>query len=415
MRSAHRIRGSLGEPLAPPPYGYMQSPDNPKKWIIDHEVAPNVKFIFDCCIEGKGVETTARLLQEREILTPMHYWQSKGLGRGGRKSQANRYKWSKSSIRKILVLPEYAGDLVNFKTYSKSFKNKTRYINPEENRKVFKNNHQPIIDRETWEQVQSIRKNTKRRKPKTAEKNMFCDLLYCADCGSKLWFNVNHPNTDIHYFSCSNYKGSRGTCPSTHYIRADSVEQIVKLELSKMLEMLQSEEEQFVKLLIQKNQQDVEVEKKMLQSKLATAQNRNDEVSRMYERVYEDNVNQKISDERFMQLSTKYDLEQAQLKQDISALQGQLEEFSKTEVKKDRFLSAIRNFMEMKVLTPAILRELVERIEVYPIEGKGKNRTQRVLIFYKFIGLLEIPKTPETDSYTLESRQGVAINYMVVA
>ena len=251
VRSSHRIRGNMGEPLSQPPYGYMKSPENKKKWIIDPEAAEIVKQIFQMCIDGKGNETIARILQENHVLIPMAYWQSKGLNRGGKKTQPDPYKWCKTTVAKILSQQEYCGDVINFKTYSKSFKNKTRLQNPEENWKIFKVVHEPIIDRETFENVQKKIGKAKRRAPnsKHAEKNMLCGLLYCADCGSPLWFNVNHPNTDIKYFMCSNYKGRRGTCEGTHYVRADSIEQIVTLELRNFAKFLTEEEELFAHIL----------------------------------------------------------------------------------------------------------------------------------------------------------------------
>ena len=231
VRSAYRIRGNCGEPLAQPPYGYNKDPMNPKKWVIDVEAAEVVRSVFEMCLEGKGNETIAHILHENKVLVPMAYWQSKGLKKGGKKTQTNPYKWNKSSVQKILAQQEYCGDIINFKTYSKNFKNKTRIPNPEENWKVFKDVNEPIIDRSTFETVQKMKAKAKRRapNPKHAEKNMFCGLLYCSDCGSPLWFNVNHPNTYIKYFMCSNYKGRRDTCDDTHYVRADSLEQIMML------------------------------------------------------------------------------------------------------------------------------------------------------------------------------------------
>ena len=199
VRSAHRIRGTSGEPLSQPPYGYMKSPENKKKWIIDPEAAAVVKDIFKMTLEGKGAETIARILQEKKVLVPMAYWQSKGLPRGGKKIQPNPYKWCKTTVSKILAQQEYCGDIINFKTCSKSFKNKTRYANPEDKWAIFKNVHEPIIDREVFEQVQKLIGKTRRRNPKPEnwERNMFCDLLYCADCGRKLWFNIKHDKEDI--------------------------------------------------------------------------------------------------------------------------------------------------------------------------------------------------------------------------
>ena len=258
-KSSYRIRGNSGEPLAPPPYGYIKSPDNPKKWVVDPEASKIVKDIFRMCLEGKGNETIARILQENKVMIPMAYWQSKGLNKGGKKTQPDPYKWCKTTVQKILAQQEYCGDVINFKTYSKNFKNKKRLQNPEENWKIFKNVHEPIIDRDTFETVQKMKAKGKRRapNPEHAEKNMFCGLLYCADCGSPLWFNVNHPNTDIKYFMCSNYKGRRGTCEGTHYVRADSLEQIVMLELRSLASFLIEDEEAFADILEAKTNKSI--------------------------------------------------------------------------------------------------------------------------------------------------------------
>ena len=166
VRSSHRLRGNAGEPLSQPPYGYLKSPENKKKWIVDAYAADIVRDIFRMCLEGKGQETIARILQERKVLIPMAYWYSLGLKRGGKRVQPDPYKWSKSSIAKILANQEYCGDIINFKTYSKSFKNKTRLDNPEKNWVIVKNVHEPIVDRETFGQVQKMVGKMKRRAPK---------------------------------------------------------------------------------------------------------------------------------------------------------------------------------------------------------------------------------------------------------
>ena len=239
-------------------------------------------------VEGKGIETTARLLQEDGILTPTQYWESKGIRKGGKKSQDTPCKWCKTTITKILTLREYTGTLVNFKTYSKSFKNKRRLDNPEENWAIFENHHEAIIDKTTWEQVQKLREGTKRRKPKNTEKNMFAGLLYCADCGHKLHYNINHPNSSIEYFNCSNYRGNRGTCNETHYIRAGSLEQVVLLELNRMVSYLKNHAEEFAELLAQKTTKDYERESRNRQQHLQELMARNKEVDRLFERIYED-------------------------------------------------------------------------------------------------------------------------------
>ena len=413
VRSSHRLRGNAGEPLSQPPYGYLKSPENKKKWIIYPEAAQVVQDIFRMCLDGKGNETIARTLQEQKVLIPMAYWQTKGLPRGGKKTQPNPYKWGKTTVAKILAQQEYCGDVINFKTYSKSFKNKSRIPNPEENWVVFKNVHEPIIDREAFEAVQKLMSKTKRRAPKkeNAEKNMFCDLLYCADCGSKLWSHVNTVNKNIQYFSCSNYKtDTRGTCETRHYIRADAIEQVVMLELRRMAQFLQDDEEAFAELLAQKTNKDILKEQKYLEEELRKSVARNEKVSGLYEKLYEDNASGKVTDEWFMQLSHKYEVERMELKAKIADLRQRISNIGTMQQNKENFINAIRRFMEMKKLTAPLLRELIDKITVYETEGAGKNRSQRVMIHYKFVGYIEIPECGK--NYRADTRKGVAVEYI---
>lgn len=415
VRSAHRIRGNSGEPLSQPPYGYLKAPDNKKKWVIDPEASQVVKDIFRMCLEGKGNETIARILQDNKVLIPMAYWHEKGLGRGGKKTQPNPYKWGKTTVAKILAQQEYCGDIINFKTYSKSFKNKARIANSEENWTIFKNVHEPIIDRETFLQVQKLTGKTKRRapKPENAQKNIFCDLLYCADCHSKLWSHVNTVNKDIQYFSCSNYvKDTRGTCRTRHYIRADAVEQVVMLELKRLASFLRDDEDHFAELLAQKTNKDILTEQKQTEGELQKSKARIETVSRMYEKLYEDNATGKVTDEWFMQLSHKYEVERLELKTKISQLQQRLDSLGTMQQNKDQFISAVRKFMEMKTLTAPLLRELIDHIDVYETEGTGKNRSQRIVIHYRFVGYIEIPDSVFSSNYKADTRQGVAVEYV---
>ena len=415
VRSAHRIRGNLGEPLSQPPYGYKKSPDNKKKWVIDPEAAAVVQRIFRMALEGKGNETIARALQEDKIMAPMAYWQSQGLNRGGKKTQPNPYKWVNSMVGKILAQQEYCGDVINFKTYSKSFKNKARLENPVENWAVFRDVHEPIIDRDTFERVQELISKTKRRapKPENSEKNMFSGLLYCADCGKPMWYRTNTINKSIHFFVCSNYeKEYRGSCKSRHYIRADSLEQIVMLELRGITECLRADEDAFAELLAQKTNRDMLVEKKRIEDDLQKSVSRSETVLKLYEKVYEDNAAGKVTDEFFMQLSHKYEVEKMELKGKISALRKRLVEMDSEQRGRDAFLAAIRKFMEMERLTAPLLRELIDHIDVYETEGTGKSRTQRVVIHYRFVGYLELPENVFRQSYKADTRQGVCVEYL---
>lgn len=414
VRSSHRLRGNAGEPLAPPPYGYVKDPENKKKWIIDPDAAEVVQRIFRLCIEGNGNETIARILQDDKVLVPQAYWQSKGMSRGGKKTQPNPYKWCKTTIAKMLEQQEYCGDIINFKSYSKSFRNKTRVENPKENWAIFKDVHEPIIDRETWERVQALTKNSKRRKPKNenVKKSIFTNLLYCGDCGHKLWFNINKQNPSIRFYSCSNYKGLRGTCESTHYVREDSLEQVVKMELFKLATYLDHDEDAFAELLEHKTNKDSMAERKAAESALDAATARSQELLRLYERVYEDNVNGKVTDDWFMRLFHKYEVEQEELKKQMFDLKNKIERLDTAQNSSGSFIRAIRKFMTMQTLTPIVLQELIDKIEVFPIEGTGKNRTQRLVIHYRFVGCIELPSIIPKHTYKLDSRQGVAIEYL---
>ena len=414
VRSAHRIRGNMGEPLSQPPYGYMKSPENKKKWIIDTEAAEVVRDIYRMCLDGMGNEAIARELQNRQILIPMAYWQSKGLNRGGKKTQPNPYKWCKTTVQKILCQQEYCGDVINFKTYSKNFKNKTRIDNPVENWKIFKDVHEPIIDRDTWETVQKHTAQTKRRAPKkeNARKHIFSGLIRCADCGSNMRYHTNTVNKEIHYFSCGNYvKDTRGTCQARHYIRADALEQIVILELKRLAVMLQMDEPLLVEILEKKTNKDFYDEKKFLEGELQKAIVRQQTVASLYEKLYEDNATGKVTDEWFTHMSHKYEVERTELKIKIFNLREKVANMQTVQHSKDMFIGAVRKFLDMDTITAPLIHELIDHIDVYEAEGKGKNKTQRVVIHYNFVGYLEIPENDE-PCFTADTRQGVAIGYI---
>ena len=414
IRSSHRLRGSMGEPLSQPPYGYMKSPENKKKWIIDPEAATVVKSIFKMCLDGKGNETIARELQESEVLIPMAYWRSKGLNRGGKKTQTNPYKWCKTTIQKILSQQEYCGDIINFKTYSKSFKNKRRIENSKENWAVFKDVNEPIIDRETFETVQKFISKTKRRAPKkeNGERSIFNGLIYCGDCHSKMRYHTSTSNKEIHYFTCSDNKVDyRGNCPGRHYVRADALEEVVKLELRRLVEMLEIDESYFAQLLLRKNDEEREKDKKFLETELQKAIARSGTVSQLYEKLYEDNVIGKVSDEWFIELSHKYEKERMDLKAKIADTRHKIEELKNTNSEYEKFISAIRRFMQMDNLTSPLLRELIDHIDIFETEGTGKSRTQRIVIYYRFIGYIELPNTTK-QTHIADTRKGVAIEYI---
>ena len=412
IRSSNRIRGNLGEPLAQPPYGYMKSPENKKKWIIDPDASQVVKSIFRMCIEGKGNEAIAHVLQVNKVFIPMAYWHSKGLNRGGKQMPADPYRWSKTTVRKILTQQEYCGDVINFKTYSKNFKNKKRLMNSEENWKIFKDVHEPIIEREIFELVQENLLKVKRRapKPENAKKHIFSGLIRCGDCGSNMRYHTNTTNKEIHYFSCGNYvKDTRGNCPTRHYIRSDALEQIVFLELRHLANFLKYDEERLTLILERKSNMDLFEETRYLEGELQKALVRQQKVANLYEKLYEDNAEGKVTDEWFTHMSHKYETERTELKGKVSELRKKLSSTQETTKGKEIFLNAVRSFIEMENLTAPLAKELIDHIDVYEAEGKGKNKTQRIVIYYRFVGYIELPdKIPIVN----DTRQGVAVNYI---
>lgn len=415
VRSAHNIRGKSGEPLSQPPYGYVKDPADRKHWIVEPEAATVVKEIFKLYINGSGIDAIARIMQEEEHLNCTEYWAAKGINRGGKKTQPNPYKWKATTIYGILRRQEYCGDVLNFKTRSKSFKNHKRIDNPKDEWLVFKDVHEPIIDRATYDKVQEMLASTKHRKPKPANgpKNMFSDLLYCADCGKKLWYHTNTVNKDIHYFTCSNYaKDYRGTCKSRHYIRADSIAAVVEMELRRLAECLVDDEERFVEILAKKNKKETESETKFVEFELCKAEKRLELIPKLLKKLYEDNLSGKTSDEDYSILSGEFSEERESLRKKILQLREKSKVLENRTVEREQFVFAIRKFMEMDHLTKPLLQELIDHIDVYEVEGSGKNQTQRIVIYYKFVGNLDMEGHWCAKNYTANLRRGVAVEYV---
>ena len=407
------VKGTAGEPLSPPPYGYRKDPDNPKRWIIDEEAAAIVRRIFQMTLDGFGTEQIAAALSEDRILTPMFYWRSKGIRRSGTVSDREPHRWNSSTVVKILSMQEYCGDVINFKTYSKSFKLKKRIPNAEENKAVFKDVHEPIIDRADWEKVQAKRGKTRKRRTNDGEKNMFSGLLVCADCGRNLWYHFNQKNPEIRYFSCSNYKGNRGTCPTTHYIRVDFLEQVLLQEIRRLTKFASRYEPEFARVVMEHSQQTDASQRQRKQKELDSLLNRDRELDTLFNRMYEDNIAGKIDDDRFARMSRQYTQEQQELAERVKALRAELEQEADEALSAEMFLSTVRKYTRAKKLTERMLNELIERIEVHQSEKIDGLQVQRLTIHYNCIGTLEIPERlplPEPE-VLIQTRKGVALSY----
>ena len=412
-RISNKIKGNAGEPMGQPPYGYIKDPNDPKHWIVDDEAAQVVRRVYSMTLEGFGTEQIAAQLEKDDVLTPRAYWLTKGIKRPGKGKQQPPTKWNSSTITKILSLQEYCGDILNFKTYSKSYKNKKRIDNDRENWVVFQDVHEAIIERAVYEQVQQKRGKIRKRRTNNGEHNMFSGLLVCADCGSNLHFHFNQGNPEIKYFNCSNYKGNRGTCTSTHYVRVDFLEEVVLGEIRRLTKFASLYEDEFVKAVIGHSQQAEQTDRKLKEKELRTLLARDEELDGLFERIYEDNVSGKLSDDRFAKMSRRYEDEQKELAEKIKKLRSEKEKQSSRSMTTDMFIGLVRKYTRARKLTPRMLNELIEKIEVFNAEKIDGVWEQRLRIHYNCVGTIEIPTVlplpiPEVS---VNTRKGVVVNY----
>ena len=412
-RISNKIKGNAGEPMGQPPYGYIKDPENPKRWIVDEEAARVVRRIYRMTLEGVGTEQIAAKLEEDGVLTPRAYWHSKGINRPGKVKDLPPTHWNSSSVIKMLSVQEYCGDILNFKTYSKSYKNKKRLENDRENWAIFKDVHEPIIERAVFEQVQQKRGKMRKRQAKDGERSMFSGLLVCADCGSNLHFHFNQGNPEIKYFNCSNYKGNRGTCGSTHYVRVDFLEQVVLGEIRRLTKYAGLYEDDFLKEVIGHSRQAEETERRLKEKELKSLLARDDELDGLFERIYGDNVSGKLSDDRFAKMSRRYEEEQKELSEKIKKLRSEIEKQSSRATSTDMFVSIVRKYTRARKLTPRMLNELVEKIEVYNAEKIDGEWVQRLRIHYNCVGEMNIPNEPALPipAVTVNTRKGVFVSY----
>ena len=392
-RISNKIKGNAGEPMGQPPYGYIKDPNDPKHWIVDDEAAQVVRRVYSMTLEGFGTEQIATQLEKDGVLTPRVYWLTKGIKRPGKGKQQPPTKWNSSTITKILSLQEYCGDILNFKTYSKSYKNKKRIDNDRENWVVFQNVHEAIIERAVYEQVQQKRGKIRKRRTNNGEHNMFSGLLVCADCG--------------------NYKGNRGTCTSTHYVRVDFLEEVVLGEIRRLTKFASLYEDEFVKAVIGHSQQAEQTDRKLKEKELRTLLARDEELDGLFERIYEDNVSGKLSDDRFAKMSRRYEDEQKELAEKIKKIRSEIEKQSSRSMTTDMFIGLVRKYTRARKLTPRMLNELVEKIEVFNAEKIDGVWEQRLRIHYNCVGTIEIPTVlplpiPEVS---VNTRKGVVVNY----
>ena len=379
-----------GKPITSKPvYGYLMDED--ENFIIDEEAAPVVRQIYSLCLAGNGPTKIARMLTEQQIPTPgtLEYRRT---GSTRRYHPGYECKWATNTVVHILENREYTGCLVNFKTEKPSYKVKHSVENPVEKQAIFKNHHEPIIDRETWERVQELRKQRKRPN-RYDEVGLFSGMLFCADCGHVMYQQrYQNKNRKQDCYICGSYKKRTRDC-TAHFIRTDLLTAGVLSNLRQVTEYAAKHESRFVKLLIQQNEIGGKRKTAAATKQLEQAQERISEVSRIIKRLYEDNVNGKISDERFMELSADYEQEQRELKDRAAALQEGLSKSQAATVNAEKFMGIVRKHLAFEELTPTLLREMIEKIVVHVCSSDEKGtRRQDIEIYYSFVGKIDLPE-----------------------
>lgn len=387
VRNVFKNKGNSGVQLTTnPPFGYMKNPDNPNEWLIDEPAADVVRKIFALCIQGYGPTQIAKQLKALEIMTPCAYWNS--IGRNCATPPANVYGWCSDTVSTILSKQEYIGDTINFRTTTKSFKNKKKVEKPKEEWKVFKNTHPAIISEEDFNIVQELRKN-KRRPNRTGIVSMFSGLVYCADCGQKMYYsatnNYKHENAN---FFCSSFRKDTSTC-SMHYIREKVIYDLVLEDMNRVFYFIRNFENDFAKAKMQDF--DIEQRKELIakQKELEKSKKRINDIDTLIQKLYEDNAMGKLSDERYTTMSVSLEREQKELKAIIPTMEQELQQsIDKTE-SLQHFISKVKQITEPTELTNELVNEFIEKIVVSaPTKVNGK-RYQTVDIYYNGVGVID--------------------------
>ena len=390
IRAVKRSKGMSGKPVTSKPvYGYLMDED--ENFIIDEEAAPVVKQIYSLCLAGNGPTKIARMLTEQQIPTPgtLEYRRT---GSTRRYHPGYECKWAANTVVHILENREYTGCLVNFKTTTQSYKCSKIIYNSEDKQAVFENHHEIIIDRDTWERVQKLRKQRKRPN-RYDEVGLFSGILFCADCGSVLYQQRYENKTRKQdCYICGNYKRRVKNC-TAHFIRTDLLTAGVTANLRKVTDYAARHEKQFMKLLIEQNEDGGKRRNAAKKKELDAAEKRIAELSAIFKRLYEDSVTGRITDERFAELSADYEAEQRQLKERAAELQRELSKAQEATVNAGKFMNIVRKYTSFEELTPTLLREFIEKIVVHECSyDENKNRRQEIEIYYSFVGKVDLPK-----------------------
>ena len=388
------------------PYGYLHDPKDRQKWIVDEEAAPVVKRIFRSVIAGKNIAKITEELTAERILTPNAHWKSIGERTSRGAHNADPYKWSSATVINILKKEEYMGWKVLNKTETENYKSKQRKPTPE-NRLVFKDAHPQIIDEETWNIVQRLR-GTKRRVYKPdGEPNPLTGILYCADCGAKMYHKrgtSGRPDQPHHEYVCSGYRHYSKSC-TCHYIRVEVVEQLILDAIRRASRYAIENEAAFIQRVREEAALQQEAAVRESRRRLTKGKRRREEISRLIKKLYESYAADKIPENHFSELLTGYDAEQKNLDAELERLQAEIDRYNTDSVRADRFLELVKRHTEFTELTPTLLNEFVEKVVVHEavkIEGK---RTMQVDIYLNFIGKFDLPEQEAAQAATPEKKR----------
>lgn len=390
IRAVFKAKGNSGKHLTTnPPFGYKKDPDNKDKWIIDDEAAATVRRIFQMYVEGYRISEIGHKLTEEKVETPILYYMNRGIKTNARSEYPEI--WDLTSIKYILSQTAYAGHTVNFQTAVKSYKTKKQIRLPKEDWIIYRNTQKPIIDEKTFATVQQMRK-VKRARTKYNEPNMFSGLLYCADCGNHLTIQRVARNRKMDNFSCATYrKKKKGLC-SCHRILVSDLETIVKEDLQKVCEYVLFHEKEFTDEYLSGSKKETVKFQSKTKTELKRLSDRQEEICRIIRKLYEDNVNGRITDERFDFLAKSYENEGNELKTKIKELKNALASSVQEEEKLSKFLKVVKSYTKIEELTPEILNSFIEKIYIGETEKYDGRKMQEVEIIYKFIGAINLPQ-----------------------
>ena len=400
IRAVFKAKGNAGKPLCTnPPYGYIKDPEDKNHWIIDETAAEVVREIFHLCVQGYGGSKIANIITAKHIMNPTAHAKALGIGVSDNRSTADDYKWGNSTISHMLTRQEYIGSTVNFKTYRKSYKQKKQLKNDPDNWQIFEGTHEAIIDSETFAIVQRLREGRRRVTP-MGEMPILSGMLFCADCGAKL-YQVRHRGWthDKEHFVCATYRKVKGGC-SSHQIRNVVVEELLLDGIRNITAFARDHEDEFVQMVTDKTRAEVNRSLRDDKRELEQAQVRAGKLDDIIQRLYEDNLDGKISDERFAKMTASYEDEQKTLESRIRELKAAIGTVTENASNVDAFLKLVRRYTDIQELTAEIIREFVEKIYVYKAERIDGKRVQRIKIVWNCIGEFIPPDKCKKDEKT---------------